>query len=113
MDLPSGVIVLWFGSIGSIPAGFVICDGTLGTPNLKDKFLVGSGSTYVVDETGGAVNHNHAFTGDGHVHQLAAGAGVGPGAGFDTETDSVQVTGTTDNGSTLPPFHSLAYIMKT
>ncbi len=109
----SGLIVLWYGSIGDIPSGFVLCDGANGTPDLRDKFVVGSGSTYAVDATGGGVNHNHDFTGDGHTHLIPDGPNIQPGAGYALSTESANATGTTDNESSLPPYHSLAYIMKT
>ena len=49
----SGMIMLWSGSIGSIPSGWYLCDGTNGTPDLRDRFVVGSGNTYAVGNTGG------------------------------------------------------------
>jgi len=52
--LPAGVIMMWSGSIASIPAGWLLCDGTGGTPDLRDRFIVGAGSTYAVGDTGGA-----------------------------------------------------------
>lgn len=52
---PAGVIVLWSGSIGSIPAGWVLCNGNNGTPDLRDRFIVGAGSTYAVDASGGSL----------------------------------------------------------
>ena len=39
--LPSGSIILWGGNINNIPNGWQICDGTNGTPNLIDKFIIG------------------------------------------------------------------------
>ena len=51
--IPSGSIIMWSGSIGSIPSGYYICDGTNGTPDLRDRFVVGSGNTYAVGNTGG------------------------------------------------------------
>jgi len=110
--LPTGIICLWYGSIVSIPSGWILCDGNNGTPNLKNKFIVGSGDTYAVDEIGGSVNHNHDFTGDGHFHSMVAGNDIGVGAGVSNITESSPAVGTTDNGSSLPPYHSLAYIMK-
>jgi len=52
--IPTGVIVMWSGSIASIPASWYLCDGTNGTPNLRDRFIVGAGTTYAVAATGGA-----------------------------------------------------------
>jgi len=76
---PAGVIVLWSGSIGSIPTGWVLCNGNNGTPDLRNRFIVGAGSTYSVDATGGSadaivVSHTHTATSTsvvtdpGHVH---------------------------------------------
>ncbi len=71
---PSGGIILWSGSIASIPSGWLLCDGTNGTPNLRDRFVVGAGSTYAVGAVGGsdAVSlitanlpaHSHTFSGN-------------------------------------------------
>lgn len=76
--IPAGGILLWSGSIGSIPAGYVLCNGSNGTPDLRNRFIVGAGSTYAVDATGGSadaivVSHTHTATSvvtdPGHVHQ--------------------------------------------
>lgn len=65
--IPTGAILLWSGSIGSIPAGFVLCNGNNGTPDLRDRFIVGAGSTFAVDATGGFADstiptHTHIAT---------------------------------------------------
>jgi microcystin-dependent protein len=52
--VPSGVIMLWSGATDAIPTGYVICDGNNSTPDLRDRFVVGAGSTYSVDATGGS-----------------------------------------------------------
>jgi len=51
---PSGMIVLWSGSTGSIPSGWVLCNGSNSTPDLRNRFVVGAGDTYSVDATGGS-----------------------------------------------------------
>ena len=71
--LPSGGIIIWSGSSAAIPSGWLLCDGTSGTPNLRDRFVVGAGSTYAVNATGGAATvtlatgnlpaHSHTFSG--------------------------------------------------
>jgi hypothetical protein len=90
--IPTGGILLWSGSIGSIPAGYVLCNGSNGTPDLRDRFVVGAGSTYAVDATGGSadaivVSHTHTATSvvtdPGHTHGVAQisvsyGCGAGP-----------------------------------
>lgn len=112
MDPPTGIIVIWSGAVVNIPPDWTLCDGTLGTPDLRDRFIVGAGSTYAVGATGGSVNHNHTFTGDGHAHTIPADSEVASGADFSAATETNEATGTTNNGSSLPPYYALAYIMK-
>jgi microcystin-dependent protein len=52
--VPSGGIIMWSGAIAAIPTGWVLCDGNNSTPDLRDRFIVGAGSTYAVDATGGS-----------------------------------------------------------
>jgi hypothetical protein len=64
---PVGGIILWSGSVASIPSGWALCNGSNGTPDLRDRFVVGAGSTYAVDATGGSadaivVSHTHTAT---------------------------------------------------
>lgn len=83
--VPSGFIGMWSGSIASIPSGWYLCDGTNGTPNLRDRFIVGAGDSYAVGAIGGAASvtltesqipsHNHTITATsasagGHTHTI-------------------------------------------
>jgi len=110
---PAGLITIWSGAIVGIPANWVLCDGNNGTPDLRNRFVVGAGDTYAVDANGGAVQHTHAFTSDQHSHEIVAGSGIMAGVGSDDTISLETVTGTTDNGNSLPPYYALAYIMKT
>jgi microcystin-dependent protein len=93
--IPIGGIIMWSGSVASVPTGWSICNGENGTPNLVDKFIVGAGSGYAVAATGGSANatlvsHSHTATstvneGLGHNHNLltrdsTANQGTGQGA---------------------------------
>ena len=131
--IPSGLIAIWSGSTGSIPSGWTLCNGTNGTPDLRNSFIIGAGSTYAVGATGGSadaivVSHTHTITDPGHVHNLAStGSGViandSPvgATGASTTTTASAVTGITATNSTgvsgtnanLPPYYALAFIMKT
>ena len=75
----TGMIMMYTGS--SAPSGWAICNGQNGTPDLRDRFIVGAGSAYSVDDTGGAdsvtltesqiPSHNHSFSGsDSHSHTI-------------------------------------------
>lgn len=59
---PKGTIVMWGGTIASIPNGFALCSGQtvngLATPDLRDRFIMGSG-TYTPGNFGGSATHNH------------------------------------------------------
>lgn len=52
--VPTGGIILWSGAVNAIPTGWLLCNGSNSTPDLRDRFVVGAGSTYAVDDTGGA-----------------------------------------------------------
>ena len=107
-----GVLVQWSGAVVDIPDGYLLCDGTNGTPNLRDKFIVGAGDSYAVHAIGGELVHTHNATGNWHDHNIVGGSDIAAGANFAPITDGEQFTGTTDNGSAVPPYYSLAYIMK-
>jgi microcystin-dependent protein len=51
--IPYGVIVMWSGSTSKIPPGWALCNGSRGTPNLRNRFIVGAGDDYAVRSTGG------------------------------------------------------------
>mgnify|MGYP003315749409 CR=1 FL=1 len=67
----TGMIILWFGSTGNIPTGFVLCNGNNSTPDLRDRFVIGAGNSYAVNATGGSANAtlvSHSHTVDNHTH---------------------------------------------
>ena len=74
----TGMIMLWSGSTGTIPSGWALCNGSSGTPDLRDRFVVGAGNTYAVDATGGSADatlpsHTHTGTtntGGSHNHTI-------------------------------------------
>lgn len=51
--IPTGLISIWYGAVDSIPDGWALCDGTNGTPDLRDRFVLGAGSKYGVGAKGG------------------------------------------------------------
>jgi hypothetical protein len=139
--IPAGMISLWYGSIGSVPSGWYLCDGSNGTPDLRNRFIVGAGSTYSVSQTGGStdaivVSHTHTatVTESPHFHGLISGQNSTSGTttgGYLTDTTAgitatnakttsvstgVTVanatTGTSGTNANLPPYYALAYIMK-
>ncbi len=110
--LPIGTVVLWSGAIVDIPTGWQLSDGTNGTPDLRGRFVVGAGSTYSPDETGGDIQHDHDFTSDGHNHVIVPGLGLADGVDSSKTTTTAVDTGTTDADASLPLFYALAYIIR-
>ena len=51
-----GMIVMWSGAIATIPAGYALCNGANGTPDLRNRFVMGAGSTYTPGDKGGSAN---------------------------------------------------------
>lgn len=58
--LPSGVIVMWSGTLATIPAGWSLCNGAGGTPDLRDKFIYGWSNGVDPGGTGGSTSHLHS-----------------------------------------------------
>ena len=88
--IPSGGIIIWSGASNAIPSGWYLCNGSNGTPDLRNRFIIGAGSSYSVNATGGSANatlvshshsvsgstgndsHNHGITDPGHSHTMSA-----------------------------------------
>jgi hypothetical protein len=71
--VPRGFIGMWSGSVDQVPAGWALCDGTNGTPNLTDKFIVGAGNSYNPTDQGGhnTINLAHTHTTGDHILSIA------------------------------------------
>jgi len=82
----AGMIMMWSGSIASIPTGWALCDGTSGTPDLRNRMIVGANAddggvaktnvTGSATQTGGSkdaivVSHTHSVNDSGHSHAIS------------------------------------------
>ena len=137
--IPSGGIIIWSGSSSAIPSGWYLCNGSNSTPDLRNRFIVGAGSTYGVGSTGGSadaitVSHTHSVSDSGHNHGLQklgsaqagsdnGGAPISAATGYSTSRNlsptenantgiSIQSTGSSGTNANLPPYYALCYIMK-
>jgi hypothetical protein len=143
---PPGAIIM-FGS-ATPPSGWLLCNGGSTTgytalaavvganvPDLRNRFIVGAGSTYAQGATGGSTTHSHNLSSLGYA-QIARRLNnvrmrLINGSSW-TATDEVSATsngnvisgtlataldGATDataaTGSFLPPYYALTYIIKT
>ena len=98
--VPTGAIIAWYGSLGSVPAGWAPCDGgtyskvdgsgSIAAPDLRDRFIIGATLTYAQGSSGGSTagtttgasgaltlacaaggDHNHGGNTDGHTLSTA------------------------------------------
>jgi hypothetical protein len=138
----AGMIMLWSGSSASIPSGWLLCDGSSSTPDLRNRFVVGATSTYAVGATGGTadaivVSHTHTATVTDPTHAHWGWNGTvrtntntsggnndnstsgGGAVGFETLVSastgisvSNSTAGASGTNANLPPYYALCYIMK-
>lgn len=120
--VPIGGIIMWSGAIVDIPTAWELSDGTcaIACPDLRDKFVMGAGSTYAVDATGGAATLNLAHT---HTVSRDGWGETFPGYQAGRLLTRADNPGTAANGITtgstggaaesiLNPYYSLAYIIR-
>lgn len=74
--IPSNTIMAWNGTAANIPAGWVLCNGQNGAPDLRDRFILGAGG----QEQPGA-----SGAGDPHTHTVSA---LDPPNGFNPSTQT-------------------------
>jgi hypothetical protein len=148
----TGMIMMWSGTVATIPTGWYLCNGSNGTPDLRNKFIIGANSddagvakTSVegaFTKSGGTkdgtlVSHTHAATSTvtdpGHFHVWGGGGQVQAGpdnsgppingqttGAYNTTSavtnisvgTTIATAGTSGTNTNLPPYYSLAYIMK-
>jgi microcystin-dependent protein len=125
LGIPTGGIILWSGTVATIPAGFAICDGTNGTPDLTGQFVVhadaDTGGTYAPGDSGGSDTHGHSddFSVDdhtltiaempAHTHDLQGGTAGSTDTISVTSTDTPTTFGATEStGGGDPHGHTLS-----
>lgn len=124
IDIETGIIVLWSGTIATVPTGWALCDGNNGTPDLRDKFIVGAKQddagvaktnvTGALTQSGGAYGHNHA-KGTLSTEISEDSTNISQTPIEDTASDASHthaIIGSTATTNELPPYYALAYIMK-
>jgi microcystin-dependent protein len=129
-SIPIGGIIMWSGA--SSPTNWGLCNGatygSITTPDLRDRFIVGSGSSYAIGQTGGASTvtlqtteipaHTHDITYktfQGASHQ-ASDTNQNQASCYKAEEITPTITSTSTGGSgaheNRPPYYALAYIMR-
>ena len=114
----AGMIMLWSGSIGSIPSGWTLCNGSNGAPDLRNRFVMAAGDAYSVAQTGGTadaivVSHTHTGTTNntsltGSLQAQGNRAGLSGSTGIITNDGTV--TGYAAQGTTTPSVPANFYL---
>lgn len=122
--LPSGVILMWSGSIASIPTGFFLCNGSNGTPDLRNKFIVCADADVVgiakstvsgsASQSGGSTTITQANLPNVSLGTFMqnGGASYSRQAGGASNTADVSVSLGGSGTVYTQPYYALAYIMK-
>ena len=139
-SLIPGMVIMWYGDINQVPEGWALCNGSNGTPDLRNRFVVGAGSAYTIGNIGGSANvtltveqipsHTHTAVEDGtHTHSYTQPSGSYYSGEYIQKSGSVSSTSATTGSSgahthtinatgggtsheNRPPYYALAYIMK-
>ena len=139
----TGMIILWYGDTSNIPGGWVLCNGQNGTPDLRNRFVIGAGDNFSAGDTGGnnlltlteanLPSHRHFVVSNSLGGQNRTNSNVsannqvrkGTGAGNLYESYNLASTGSdaaagrssaVGSGTAFdnkPKYHALCYIMKT
>jgi microcystin-dependent protein len=131
-----GIIVMWSGQISTIPQGWVLCDGSNGTPDLRSRFIVGASNgsisapltAKIVGAQGGEESHiltlgempmhNHSYyalvNNNGWWNNGYSNTGFSPKQWWPLKPNDVPTgnSGQNQPHNNMPPYYALAYIMK-
>jgi len=73
-SIPIGGIIMWSGTIASIPTNWRLCDGSNGTPNLTNRFVIGASIDTATTGTGGSSGVTKAHTNIEETNLLTGGS---------------------------------------
>jgi hypothetical protein len=114
--VPAGTIIAWYAKNKPVPQGWAICNGTNGTPDLRNRFLMGTGDPANIGKTGGASQHHHSVTttfpggdwkgSDWHWGETPWVNGPNPVKGGSS------ATATTTDADNIPPYMEVIFLMK-
>lgn len=123
-SIPSGLICMWSGS--TPPDGWALCDGENGTPDLRGRFVLGNSASHAIGSKGGSETVTLTIEQiPSHSHVDSRSASFGSAKFSTTSTSSgnainwvanstyeVSKTGGSQAHDNMPPYYTLAYIMK-
>lgn len=128
-SIKRGMIMMWYGNVNDVPNGWAICNGSNGTPDLRDRFVIGAGSNYGLGWTGGETSHTlsvNEMPSHQHISPWGECGGFDPpwgkygnadlyGSGDSDDDNYWGYTSPTGGGqahNNMPPYYGLYFIMK-
>ena len=120
----TGMIMMWYGSVASIPSGWVLCDGNSNTPDLRNRFVVGAGTggNYSPGDTGGAnsvtltvdqiPSHSHTYERTDVGIDVSDRPWPANNNDCDMTTQNTSSTGGGQSHENRPPYYALMFIVK-
>lgn len=118
---PIGCIVWWSGTTANIPTGWHLCDGTEGTIDLRDKFVLSAGTNHGVGDTGGSEevtltiaqmpSHSHGLSHGSSSGSASSGVAWANYRSFDLSS-ATGSNGSSKPHSNMPPYYTLCAIQK-
>lgn len=127
-SIPSGLICMWSGSSSNIPSGWVLCNGSNGTPDLRNRFVLGAGSSYSVGAKGGEStvtltveqmpSHSHeykfnnSYLGVGYANYQNTYMYANQNSYAENSKLKILSTGGGQAHNNMPPYYALCFIMK-
>lgn len=122
-SIPTGGIIMWSGS--TVPDGWALCNGENGTPDLRGRFVLGVSETHMMGETGGSEEvtlttnqmpeHLHTWdkpSGTSFVKADSTGTVKVRNIANGVIKTNTSYTGSSQPHPNMPPYYTLAYIMK-
>lgn len=111
MGIPSGAIIMWSGDTSNIPSGWRLCNGENGTPDLRDRFILGAGGV-MQTPSGGQLSHSHNCSGTTSLENSTEYVEKGSGNEVPEDKHTHSFSCTTSDSDNIPPYYVLAFIMK-
>lgn len=123
-SLPIGSVILWAGTLETIPTGWHLCNGEDGTFDLRNMFALGAGGTYNLGDEGGEethkltvaelASHNHKYkkTYSGANRFTSQMNGVAVLDNMEANSDTTTNAGSSQPHNNMPPYKALYYIQK-
>lgn len=122
-SLPIGSVIMWVGTLETIPTGWHLCNGEDGTFDLRGMFILGAGGKYSLGDEGGSEEvtltveqmpaHSHAIKGSGNDFTTSSiAASTSRASSFSWQNAIDSNVGSSQPHPNMPPYKALYYIQK-